>query len=107
MKAVLGIGGAMVVGLTFGTAMALAQTAPHVGDGNNSVAPQHNTGSSSAHIGDGTNWEPAPYSYNVVGGAAANIGNGSDLNYPQNQRKRRAGASSTYDQSAAGQNSSK
>ena len=62
MKA-LSVAGALAAAITFGTAMALAQTGPRIGDGTNSppvppTTPGYNIGTGSAHLGDGRNTQP-------------------------------------------------
>ena len=84
MKA-MSLTGVLAVALTFGSAIALAQTGPRVGDGSNSVTPpsMYNSGGAAAHVGDGTTSGQAPYSYNV-GEGAAHVGDGSNSTTPLN-----------------------
>lgn len=73
MKA-FSVAGALALAMTFGTAMAFAQStpAPHIGDGTNSVTPAYpyNVGGGSAHVGDGGNSGPAPTPYYSGTGSA-------------------------------------
>ena len=72
MKA-LSLAGALAIAMTFGTAMALAQTGPQIGDGKNSITPPYpyNVGGGAAHVGDGSNSGPVPTPYYSGTGSAA------------------------------------
>lgn len=90
----LSVAGVLALALALGSAPALAQTGPHVGDGSNSVTPPYpyNAGAGAAHVGDGSNSTTPPYPYNV-GSGAAHVGDGSNSTQPPYQYSVAGGAS--------------
>lgn len=101
MKA-LSVAGALAVAMAFGTAMALAQSVPQIGDGSNShpvstKTPGYNVGTGSAHVGDGSGANYLKNQQLLRTEPGYSIGGGSS----------RKDASSTYKQNSTGQNTTK
>jgi hypothetical protein len=106
MKA-LCVAGALAVAMTFGTALAEAQTSPQVGDGNNSPpistkTPGYNLGTGAAHVGDGTNTKPMSTTtpgYNVGTAQGIPAGMTAPPSYGTNWSARHSNTSTTQDSS--------
>jgi hypothetical protein len=101
MKA-LRVAGAFAVAMAFGTAMALAQSVPHIGDGSNSnpistKTPGYSVGTGSAHVGDGSSSNYLKNQQLLRTEPGYSIGGSSA----------RKSASSTYNQNSTGQNTPK